>query len=103
MRHVKRAVPLLFLFTLAIGLSGRSTFDPLDGAFPEWERLFGPPGGYIERISQCAAAPDVLYAAGGGEGLYKTTDGGETWLLLPSGDRGHGAILLVDPRDPNVV
>ena len=111
MRRLNRIVPLfLLMFVLAFGLSGGSAdpnlaaaFDPLNEAFPEWERLFGPPGGYVELIAQSASSPNVLYASGSGEGLYKTIDSGETWLLLPGGDRGHQALLYVDPRDPNVV
>jgi len=98
------------MFLLVFGLSGgvddpnpAPTFDPLDKAFPEWERLFGPPGGYVELIAQCASAPNVLYASGSGEGLYKTINGGESWQLLPGGDRGHQALLYVDPRSPDVV
>ena len=78
-------------------------FNPLDQGFPEWERLYGPPGGYVELIEQCEASPDVLYAAGGGEGLYKSTDRGESWVLLPGGDRGQSGILSVDPANPDLV
>ena len=109
MNRANRVIPLL-LAALCVGLTGvsfntdsPSAFDPLDEAFPEWERLFGPPGGYIERIEQCTSSPDVLYAAGGGEGLYRSSDRGATWRLLPGGDRGHGPVLFADPRDPNRV
>ena len=111
MRRLNRIAPLfLLIYLLAFGLQGGSadpnltaTFDPLNEAFPEWERLFGPPGGYVELIAQCASAPNVLYASGSGEGLYKTIDSGESWQLLPGGDRGHQALLYVDPRNADVV
>lgn len=111
MRRLNRIVlSLLLLASLVAGLCGGAVdstatppFDPLNGAFPEWERLFGPPGGYVELIAQCASSPHVLYAAGSGEGLYTSTSGGESWQLLPGGDRGGGALLFVDPRNSDVV
>ncbi|MEE8593547.1 MAG: hypothetical protein V3T03_05425 [Candidatus Bipolaricaulota bacterium] len=111
MRHLNRIAPFFLLLSLlALGLHGGSSdfaspsaFDPLDDSFPEWERLSGPPGGYVELIAQCASTPNVLYASGSGEGLYKSINSGESWWLLPGGDRGHQAVLLVDPRDPEVV
>jgi len=57
----------------------------------------------VELIAQCSSSPNVLYASGSGEGLYKTTDAGECWNLLPSGDRGGQTVLYADPRDPDVV
>ena len=111
MRRLNRIIPFLLLLSLlALGPRGGSSdfasppaFDPLDDSFPDWERLSGPPGGYVELIAQCNSAPNVLYASGSGEGLYKSIDSGESWWLLPGGDRGHQAVLLVDPRDPEVV
>jgi len=97
---------IVFLWGVAGGTSEFSHsagFDPLAPDFPAWERLHGPPGGYVEIIEQCGAVPDVLYAAGGGEGLYKSTDRGESWVLLQDGDRGHSGILLVDADDPDLV
>jgi len=111
MRHLNRIIPLLLLLSLLVcGLCGgtaisidSSTFNPLVEGFSEWERLYGPPGGYVELISQCASEANVLYAAGGGEGLYKTVDAGESWQLLPGGDRGGSALLYVDPQNSNIV
>ncbi len=110
MRRLSRIILSILLVSLGAGLCGEvvdsSTmrlFNPLDETFPEWERLFGPPGGYVELVSQCVSSPHVLYAAGSGEGLYKSTSRGESWHLLPGGDRGGGAVLIVDPRNPDVV
>ena len=70
MNRATRIALLLLLVGFSLGPMGASTstgpspaYDPLSTGLPEWERLFGPPGGYIERIGQCAASPDVLYAA----------------------------------------
>ncbi len=50
------------------------------------------------------AAQGPLWSAGGDRGLYKTTDGGETWerVLNISDDTGVNEVWL-DPRDPDVV
>ena len=50
------------------------------------------------------AAQGPLWSAGGDRGLYKTTDGGETWeaVLEISEDTGVTDVVF-DPRDPDVL
>jgi photosystem II stability/assembly factor-like uncharacterized protein len=50
------------------------------------------------------AAQGPLFSSGGDRGLYKTTDGGETWrnLLQISEDTGVNEVVL-DPADPDIV
>ncbi len=50
------------------------------------------------------AAQGPLFRPGGDRGLYKTTDGGETWenLLQISEDTGVNEVVL-DPDDPDVI
>jgi photosystem II stability/assembly factor-like uncharacterized protein len=50
------------------------------------------------------AAQGPLWNSGGDRGLYKTTDGGETWtrVLHISDDTGVNEVFL-DPRDPDTV
>jgi len=50
------------------------------------------------------AAQGPLFAAGGDRGLFKTTDGGETWIniLQISEDTGVNEVVL-DPDDPDIV
>jgi photosystem II stability/assembly factor-like uncharacterized protein len=45
--------------------------------------------------------PGVLY--GGADGVYKTTDGGRTWVKLTKLASGRVAALAVDPKHSNVV
>ena len=48
------------------------------------------------------AAQGPLWSSGGERGLYKSTDGGETWTLKLSGDEWTGVTdLLIDPRNPD--
>lgn len=50
-----------------------------------------------------AAVQGPLWTGGGERGLYKTTDGGETWKqVLKTADQWTGVTsLLIDPRNPN--
>lgn len=38
-----------------------------------------------------------------GDGIYKSTDGGENWTNMGLGDSEHIAMILVDPKDGNTV
>ncbi len=50
------------------------------------------------------AAEGPLWAAGGERGVYKTTDGGETWKRVLAIDDDTGVTdLEIDPRDPDVL
>jgi photosystem II stability/assembly factor-like uncharacterized protein len=50
------------------------------------------------------AAQGPLWAPGGDRGLYKTTDGGETWNLVLEIDENTGVTdVHFDPRDPDVL
>ncbi|BFT29563.1 hypothetical protein D210916BOD24_07390 [Alteromonas sp. D210916BOD_24] len=49
------------------------------------------------------SAQGPLWTGGGERGLYKTTDGGETWkqVLTPADEWTGVTSLLIDPRDPD--
>ena len=50
------------------------------------------------------AAQGPLWSAGGDRGLYKTTDGGESWERILSGGEYTGVNeVLLDPRNPDVI
>ena len=50
------------------------------------------------------AAQGPLWSGGGDRGLYKTTDGGETWgLTLSSGEYTGVTDIAMDPRNPDVI
>ena len=50
------------------------------------------------------AAEGPLWSAGGDRGLYKTTDGGQTWKRVLSAGPWTGVTsLVIDPRDPDVL
>ncbi|MDR9419907.1 glycosyl hydrolase [Gracilimonas sp.] len=50
------------------------------------------------------AAEGPLWSSGGDRGLYKTTDGGETWNNVLSGNEWTGVTdIVIDPRNPDVL
>ncbi len=50
------------------------------------------------------AAQGPLWSPGGERGLYKTSDGGVTWLcVLAAGPYTGATDVLLDPRDPDIV
>ncbi len=50
------------------------------------------------------AAIGPLWNSGGDRGVYKTTDGGETWEAVLTIDQYTGINdIIIDPRDPNVL
>merc|ERR1711974_241003 len=50
------------------------------------------------------AAQGPLWSSGGQRGIYKTTDGGQTWEQTLGDDEWTGAAsLIIDPRDPDVL
>src|SRR5438067_3042378 len=70
----------------------------------------------ISSVGAIAVAPsdaNVVYAGGGeadlredwtyGDGMERSTDGGQTWTHLGLDDARHIARIVVDPRDPDRV
>ena len=51
------------------------------------------------------AAQGPLWSAGGERGVYKTTDGGETWELVLAGDNEYTGAneVVMDPENPDVL
>jgi photosystem II stability/assembly factor-like uncharacterized protein len=69
-------------------------------------RLVGPfRGGRVVAVTCVPSQPNVYYFGGVGGGIWKTTDGGGTWLPVSDGQlktSSVGAIAVAD-SDPNVV
>jgi photosystem II stability/assembly factor-like uncharacterized protein len=85
-----------------------------DDAGRTWRPLFdGQPTQSIGALAVAPSDPRVIYAGSGeglqrpdlsvGDGIYKSTDGGETWEHLGLRDGQQIPALLVDPHDPNRV
>jgi photosystem II stability/assembly factor-like uncharacterized protein len=77
-----------------------------------WKPIFDKePTGSIGAIAVAPSDPNIVYVASGeglqrpdlstGDGIYKSTDAGETWIHLGLRDGQQIPQLAVDPRDPN--
>lgn len=88
---------------------GGGIFKSLDGG-KTWKMMGLEKTRNIHRIIIDPNNPDVIYAASIGNpytehperGVYKTTDGGDTWkLVLHTNDSSGCADLVIDPTNPN--
>ncbi len=79
-----------------------------------WTPIFdGQPTGSVGAIAVAASNPNTIYVGSGeglqrpdlsvGDGIYKTTDGGQSWRHLGLRDGQQIAAILIDPRDANRV
>lgn len=77
-----------------------------------WEHMGLDDSQHIAKILIDPRNPDVVYAAsqgplwspGGDRGLYKTTDGGQTWKAVLTISKNTGVTdIAFDPRDPDVI
>ena len=77
-----------------------------------WNPIFDDqPTGSIGAIAIAPSSPDIIYVGSGeglqrpdlstGDGIYKSTDAGETWTHLGLRDGQQIPQIVVDPRDPN--
>jgi len=77
-----------------------------------WRAIFdGQPTQSIGAIAVAPSNPEVIYVGSGeglqrpdlsvGDGVYKSVDGGSTWLHMGLRDAQQIASILVDPRDAN--
>jgi len=71
----------------------------------EW-RCIGPHrGGRVSAVAGCPADPMTFYFGACAGGVWKSTDGGTTWLCMTDGQFTTSAVgaLTVAPSDPNVI
>jgi len=79
-----------------------------------WTPIFdGQPTGSVGALAVAPSNPKIIYVGSGeglqrpdlsiGDGIYKSTDGGDTWQHLGLRDGQQIAAILVDPQDPNRV
>ena len=79
-----------------------------------WKPIFDDqPTGSIGALAVAPSDPNIIYVGSGeglqrpdlsvGDGLYKSTDGGKTWVNTGLRDGQQIAGVIVDPKDPNRV
>jgi photosystem II stability/assembly factor-like uncharacterized protein len=99
--------------TFYFGASGGGVWKT-DDAGRTWTSLFDKGGSSaIGAIAIAPSDPDVIYIGGGqpeprydvqaGRGVYKSTDGGKTWIDLGLRDTRYIGRIWVSPTDPNMV
>jgi photosystem II stability/assembly factor-like uncharacterized protein len=75
-------------------------FKSVDGSSTWTHHKFGSDIVYVWAIAIDSASPNIVYAGTNGDGLFRSTDFGETWAALPSG--GTSPVVqgvTIDPTD----
>ena len=90
---------------------GDGVYKSTDGG-AHWQHMGLAETRHIGRIAIHPTDPNIVYVAAAGHlwgpnaerGVFKTTDGGQTWKKILYRDENTGAIdLAMDPKDPNVL
>src|SRR5436305_3668829 len=97
---IKRALVLLLFSASAFA----ATPDVTILKNLQWREVGPYRGGRADAVEGAANQPDVYYFGSTGGGVWKTTDGGQTWKPVSDGFFG-GTIgaIAVAPSDPSVV
>ena len=96
-----------------MGADGGGVWKTTDGGVT-WKPIFdGESALSIGTLAVAPSNPNIIYLGTGvntvygdmtyGNGVYKSTNGGETWQHLGLEDTQHIARVLVDPRNPDTV
>src|SRR5580658_3633479 len=100
------ALPIL----LAQGRGGRGMADSaprVEGPMRDirWRQIGPFRGGRVLAVAGVTSQPDVYYFGATGGGVFKTTDGGATWIPVSDGQFANGDVgsIAVAESDPNVV
>lgn len=99
----RRLLVLFLLLTTALATHAAS-FDPAQYKAMQWREVGPYRGGRSAAVEGIPTQPNVYYFGATGGGVWKSTDGGETWRPVSDGFFG-GAIgaVAVAPSDPNIV
>ena len=70
-----------------------------------WRQIGPFRGGRVLAVTGVTSQPQVYYFGATGGGIFKTTDGGATWIPVADGQLANGDVgaLAVAESDPNIV
>jgi photosystem II stability/assembly factor-like uncharacterized protein len=99
--------------TYYVGAASGGIYKTTDGGV-HWDAIFDDmPVQSIGALAVSISDPNVVWAGTGegkirshislGEGIYKSTDAGETWTLMGLENTGRIPRLVIHPTDPDVV
>jgi photosystem II stability/assembly factor-like uncharacterized protein len=101
-----RNILLLILLITVSGIFSTSKFlknGVLYAGINEWTTI-GPEGGKVQALVIDPQNPDILYAGTNGAGIFKSTDGGQTWASINNGLSEYFIkALAIDPQIPSIV
>ena len=71
----------------------------------DWQKLNGPAGCRITDLAGVANDPSVWFATVNGEGVFKSTNTGESWICLSIGidELIDAEAIAINPVDPNTI
>jgi photosystem II stability/assembly factor-like uncharacterized protein len=98
-----RLLPLVIFVSCCFPVAAQEPNTPLRSI--KW-RSIGPfRGGRATAVAGIPSQPQTYYFGATGGGIWKTTDGGFTWLPVSDGQIATGSVgaLAVSESDPNVV
>ena len=98
--------------TLYVGTAGGGVWKSTNGG-ASFKSLFDKYCQSIGAVAIDQKSPDIIYVGTGesnmrnsvsiGNGMYKSTDGGENWVKIGLENTEHISKILIDPKDPNTI